>query len=212
MWWLALLARPKWGPARVLRGVEAAGSPQETWDRWFLREPSEAMAGRDTARRCLEAARSEGMHVCTLDNPSYPSLLRELTDAPPVLFWRGTWPAQVAVLPCALDRVFPRIHKPLARRIEEAGGLLVSEQPPGRQVERWMFAARNRIVTGFSAATIVVQSPARGGSLISARCAHDQDRELYTFHQPQWGVRWACLLYTSPSPRDVEESRMPSSA
>ena len=54
-----------------------------------------------------------------------------------------------------------------------------------------MFAARNRMVTGLSAATVVVQSPARGGSLISARCAHDQDRELYTFHQPQWGVRWA---------------------
>ena len=253
MWWLALLARPKWGPARVLRGVEAAGSPQEAWDCWFLREPSEAMAGRDSARRWLEAAQSEGMHVCTLDNPSYPSLLRELTDAPPVFFWRGTWPsqgvwsrslavvgtrncttdmarethevacdwsaaggtvvsglargidrqahrgvlegprphAQVAVLPCALDQVFPRIHEPLAQRIEEAGGLLVSEQPPGRQVVRWMFAARNRIVTGLSAATVMVQSPARGGSLISAKCAHDQDRELYTFHQPQWGVRWA---------------------
>jgi len=253
VWWLALLARPKWGPARVLKGVEVAGSPQEAWDRWFLREPSEAMTGRDTALRWLETAGSEGMQVCTLDDPSYPSLLRELTDAPPVLFWRGTWPAlegwsrslavvgtrnctadmaraahevagdwssaggtvvsglargidgqahrgvlegprphaQVAVLPCALDQVFPRIHEPLARRIEEAGGLLVSEQPPGRQVERWMFAARNRMVTGLSAATVVVQSPARGGSLISARCAHDQDRELYTFHQPQWGVRWA---------------------
>ena len=81
VWWLALLARPKWGPARVLRGVEVAGSPQEAWDRWFLREPSEAMAGRDTARRWLEAAHSEGMQVCTLDNPSYPSLLRKLTDA-----------------------------------------------------------------------------------------------------------------------------------
>ena len=253
VWWLALLARPKWGPAHVLKGVEVAGSPQEAWDRWFLREPSEAMAGRDTALRWLETAGSEGMQVCTLDDPSYPSLLRELTDAPPVLFWRGTWPseegwsrslavvgtrnctadmasaahevagdwsfaggtvvsglargidgqahrgvlegprphAQVAVMPCALDQVFPRIHEPLARRIEEAGGLLVSEQPPGRQVERWMFAARNRMVTGLSAATVVVQSPARGGSLISARCAHDQDRELYTFHQPQWGVRWA---------------------
>ena len=96
VWWLALLARPKWGPARVLSGVEAAGSPQEAWDRWFLGEPSEAMAGRDTALRWLEAARSEDMHVCTLDNPSYPLLLRELTDAPPVLFWRGTWPSQEA--------------------------------------------------------------------------------------------------------------------
>ena len=94
MWWLSLLARPKWGPAHVLRGVEAAGSPQEAWDRWFLREPSEAMTGRDTARRWLEAAHSEGMHVCTLDDPSYPLLLRELTDAPPVLFWRGTWPSE----------------------------------------------------------------------------------------------------------------------
>lgn len=86
LWWLALLARPKRGPARVLRGVETAGSPQEAWYHWFLREPSEAVAGRDTARRWLEAARSKGMNVCTLDNPSYPSLLRELTDAPPVLF------------------------------------------------------------------------------------------------------------------------------
>ena len=253
VWWLAMLARPKWGPARVLKGVEAAGSPQEAWHRWVLREPREAMVGRDTAWRWLEAAHAAGAHVCTLDNPTYPTLLRELTDAPPVLFWRGTWPsqkawsrslavvgtrncttdmaraareaacdwsssggtvvsglargidgqahrgalegarpyAQVAVLPCALDQVFPRIHVSLAHRIEAAGGLLVSEQPPGRQVERWMFAARNRIVTGLSAATVVVQSPARGGSLISAKCAHDQDRELYTFHQPQWGVRWA---------------------
>ena len=68
--------------------------------------------------------------------------------------------AQVAVLPCALDRVFPQIHMALAQRIEEEGGLLVSEQPPGRQVERWMFAARNLIVTGLLAVTVVVQSPA----------------------------------------------------
>lgn len=253
MWWLALLARPNWGPARVHRGVEVAGSPREAWDRWFLREPSEAMVARETAHRWLDTAHGQGMHVCTLDSPTYPSLLRECTDAPPVLFWRGTWPshqawsrtlavvgtrnctsdmarmalnvagdwssaggtvvsglargidgqahrgvlsgarthAQVAVLPCALDRVFPQIHMSLAQRIEEEGGLLVSEQPPGRQVERWMFAARNRIVTGLSAVTVVVQSPARGGSLISAKCAHDQDRELYTFHQPHWDLRWA---------------------
>ena len=74
------------GAGARAQGVETAGSPQEAWYHWFLREPSEAVAGRDTARRWLEAARSKGMNVCTLDNPSYPSLLRELTDAPPVLF------------------------------------------------------------------------------------------------------------------------------
>ena len=96
----------------------------------------------------------------------------------------------MAVLPCALDQVFPRIHEPLARRIEEAGavGQRATSRPAGGALD---VRRAKRMVTGFSAATVVVQSPARGGSLISARCAHDQDRELYAFHQPQWGVRWA---------------------
>ena len=71
LWWLAFLARPKWGLARVLRGVEPAGSPQVAWDRWFLREPSEAVAGRDTARGWLEAARFKGMHVYTFHQPQW---------------------------------------------------------------------------------------------------------------------------------------------
>ena len=98
---------------------------------------------------------------------------------------------QVAVLPCGLEAVHPHMHWGLAESIVDAGGLVVSEQPPGRQVERWMFASRNRIVTGLSAATLVVQSPRRGGSLISARCAHDQDREVYAFWEKGMGTAWA---------------------
>lgn len=98
---------------------------------------------------------------------------------------------QVAVLPCGLEAVHPRIHRGLAESMVAAGGLVVSEQPPGRQVERWMFASRNRIVTGLSSATLVVQSPRQGGSLISARCALDQDRELYAFWEKGMGPAWA---------------------
>ena len=99
--------------------------------------------------------------------------------------------AQVAVLPCALDAIHPRMHKGLAEAIVARGGLLLTEQPPGVQVERWMFASRNRILTGLAPTTVVIQSPARGGSLISARCAFDQNREVFTLWQLGMGASWS---------------------
>ena len=104
---------------------------------------------------------------------------------------RGGLGATVAVLPCGLDAIHPRMHADLAEAIVAGGGLLVTEQPPGAQVERWMFAARNRIVTGLCPATVVVQSPSRGGSLISAQCALDQDREVYTFSPVGVDASWS---------------------
>jgi len=99
--------------------------------------------------------------------------------------------AQVAVLPCSLEAIHPRMHEPLAREILDRGGLLVTEQPPGVQVERWMFASRNRILTGLAPRTVVVQSPARGGSLISARCALDQNRDVFALWRSGMGPAWA---------------------
>jgi DNA processing protein len=99
--------------------------------------------------------------------------------------------AQVAVLPCALDAIHPRMHEELAEAIVARGGLLLTEQPPGVQVERWMFASRNRILTGLAPTTVVIQSPARGGSLISARCAFDQDREVFALWQKGMGASWS---------------------
>lgn len=99
--------------------------------------------------------------------------------------------AQVAVLPCSLEAIHPRMHEPLAREILDRGGLLLTEQPPGVQVERWMFASRNRILTGLAPRTVVVQSPARGGSLISARCALDQNRDVFALWRSGLGPAWA---------------------
>jgi DNA processing protein len=99
--------------------------------------------------------------------------------------------AQVAVLPCSLEAIHPRMHEPLAREILDRGGLLLTEQPPGVQVERWMFASRNRILTGLAPRTVVVQSPARGGSLISARCALDQNRDVFALWRSGMGPAWA---------------------
>lgn len=98
--------------------------------------------------------------------------------------------AQVAVLPCALDAIHPRMHVGVADEILQRGGLLVSEQPPGIEVQRWMFASRNRILTGLSPTTVVIQSPARGGSLISAQCAFHQNREVFALWQRGLGKGW----------------------
>lgn len=66
-----------------------------------------------------------------------------------------------------------------ARAILRAGGLLVSELPPGQQPEKWTFPQRNRVIAGLSRAVVVVEAGVRSGSLITARCALDLGRELF---------------------------------
>ena len=89
-----------------------------------------------------------------------------------------------AVLAGGLDRVYPGEHRSLAERIVAAGGTLMSEQPPGIGPRPWLFPFRNRIITGLSEATIVVEAAARSGSLASARHALDQGREVLAVPGP----------------------------
>src|SRR5207249_4670296 len=64
----------------------------------------------------------------------------------------------VAVLPSPIDRVYPPRHRDLAARIVAEGGALVSESPPGRQSGKPDFARRNRIISGLSEATVVIEA------------------------------------------------------
>jgi DNA processing protein len=83
----------------------------------------------------------------------------------------------IAVLAGGADVVYPRSRRALYRRIVEAG-LVVSELPPGTQPQRWSFPARNRIMAGLAAMTVVVEGGARSGSLITASFAADLGRDL----------------------------------
>jgi DNA processing protein len=85
----------------------------------------------------------------------------------------------VAVLAHGLDRIYPLENRGLAQRLLENGGALLTEHPPETVVSRWMFASRNRILVGLCSATIMVQSPIKGGSLISARLALDYNRDTF---------------------------------
>lgn len=88
----------------------------------------------------------------------------------------GGW--TVAVAATGLDQVYPRCNKALAQRISEQG-VLVSEYPPTTTVTRWRFPQRNRLISGLSLGTLVVEATNRSGSLITARLAAEQGREVF---------------------------------
>ncbi len=84
----------------------------------------------------------------------------------------------VAVLGCGIDRDYPAAHSELAHRICAGGGLIVSEYERGVEPAPWRFPARNRIIAGLCAATVVVEARARSGALITADFALEGGREV----------------------------------
>jgi len=84
----------------------------------------------------------------------------------------------VAVLGCGIDRDYPAAHAELGRRITESGGLIVSEYEPGVEPAPWRFPARNRIIAGLCAATVVVEARERSGALITADFALEEGRDV----------------------------------
>ncbi len=85
----------------------------------------------------------------------------------------------VGVLGSGIDRIYPGDHRTLAYRMIESGGCLISEFPPGTKPDAGNFPVRNRVVSGLSLGTLVIETKGEGGSMITARLALDQNREVF---------------------------------
>lgn len=122
----------------------------------------------------------------------------------------------VAVLGSGLDVVYPDEHKKLFDRIVDQGGAVLTEYPLKTQPLAFHFPLRNRIVSGLSLAVVVIEAARRSGSLISARLALEQDREVMAVpgnitSRLSWGTNW--LIKTGAKPvtdwQDVAEELPP---
>lgn len=188
---------------------------------------------------------AENHHIITLQCPAYPTLLKRISDPPPLLYVHGNLsllndpqiaiigsrnPTQsginnayefakhlgqtgfcitsglalgidgtahtgalemntptIAIIATGINRVYPAKHREMAHKIVESGAI-VTEFPIGTQPKSGNFPRRNRIISGLSYGTLVVEAAQQSGSLITARLAMEQNREVFaipgSIHNP----------------------------
>lgn len=100
----------------------------------------------------------------------------------------------IACLGGPLHRIYPREHRGLAHEILGRGGTLITERAHNDEVHPWHFASRNRLIVGMSQALVMVQSPARGGALISAQLALESGVDCWVYRPDSRRIndkRWA---------------------
>lgn len=86
-----------------------------------------------------------------------------------------------AVMACGLDVEYPSDSNDFRRQILDGGGVTLSEFPPGSRALGWHFAIRNRIMSGLSRATMMMECKRKSGSMLTVQHALDQGREVYAY-------------------------------
>jgi DNA processing protein len=261
--WMMAARMPQMGLARLHKRLAAGEELDDMLVAWRRRDISSWDVARRGVSRDWDALEELGGWAISLDDASYPRRLRELPDAPLVLFGLGDCDALtrrhlvavvgtrdcspygrvmsrttgmllaeagfsvvnglaagvdaaalsgcvqaggggVACLGHGLDRIHPKENAALAAEMTASGGALLTEYPVGVAIQKWHFAARNRIAVGMADTLVVIESPERGGSMISVDIALDMGVNLYVLEPPDSGVRWRgnqTLLDAFPSTR-----------
>jgi DNA processing protein len=138
------------------------------------------VAGRETALQFAAHLANAGLGITSglalgIDGEAHRGALRQ----------RG---CTIGVMGTGPDRIYPARHRELAHGICENGGALVSELPPGATALPEHFPRRNRIISGLSLGVLIIEASLRSGSLITARLATEQGREVFaipgSIHNP----------------------------
>lgn len=90
----------------------------------------------------------------------------------------------IAVLGCGVDIIYPAYNRFLYNQIIEKNGVVISEFPPGKTVEKGLFISRNRIISGLSKGILVIEGQENSGALITARYAGEQGKEVFAVPGP----------------------------
>ena len=156
-------------PVLFVRGDPAALAPTHAVAVVGTRRPSDG--GRRVAARISSALARLGAVVVSglavgIDGAAHAAAVAEAGRT-------------VAVLGGGHGHVFPRSHARLADEIVARGGAVVSELAPETEPTRWTFPRRNRLISGLSDATVVVEAGVRSGALITADWALEQGRECF---------------------------------
>ena len=170
-------------------------------DLWQVPSPPKELwvQGSDLALQLLERLPEQGLAIVGTRNPLPRSAvflknkISQLKNSPLVIlsgFARGIDTIAheaalearlptVALLAAGLDFDYPRENAALRSQILQAGGLMVSEFPPGMAAQKHHFLLRNRLIAGWSKATWVVEAGERSGALNTAKWAREQDRTCF---------------------------------
>ncbi|MDB6175890.1 DNA-processing protein DprA [Paracoccus sp. Z330] len=165
---------PEYPPA--LRDID--GAPPVLWvrgdPRWLAQNPVAVIGARNSSSLGLRMARAMAAGLGEAGCTVVAGLARGVdTAAHNAALPTGT----VAVMAGGVDVIYPPENAVLAAQIAERGAL-VSEQPPGTEPAARHFPTRNRIISGLSRAVVVIEAAHRSGSLITAKNALDQGREV----------------------------------
>ncbi len=162
-------------------GLFILGQPQS------LHSPQIAMVGsRNPSRGGAQTAQEFACHFARSGIAVTSGLAMGIDTASHRGALQGGGPT-LAVMATGLDRVYPASNRDLAHEIAD-NGALVSEFPPGTSPKRGHFPRRNRIISGLSLGVLVVEAALKSGSLITARLAGEQSREVFaipgSIHNP----------------------------
>ena len=217
--------------------LELCSDPEQLYRSGILPNGTPIDPDLSEAEQVVNVCNRKGIRIIPINDPYYPEPLRQIPDAPFVIYCRGVLPnlddripigvvgtrrstdygmtvtdqisrelvrdggmiisggaagidtaalwaslregvPTVAVLGCGVDVTYPTTNRKLFMEIEQ-NGCILSEYTPGTRPTKWSFPARNRIISGLSKGTLVIEAPVGSGALITAKDAAKQGRPVF---------------------------------